>query len=113
MLGQIDSHLCDVCHVDSLLLILMGSHRHSGGAHRIVAGESIPLEKVLRHRKSPPAHCRSIYSARHLSEEQVAQLAPPDFAVHRPRYLLDFDDLARKIRFVKHGVSERGDRVVV
>ena len=52
-LGHINAHACDLCPVDSLLLVVVGSHRRSGGAHRIEAGESIPLEKARqRHSRS-------------------------------------------------------------
>jgi hypothetical protein len=50
VLRQINSHTCNPCHVDSLLLVVVGSHRGPVEPMLPNSGESIPLEKVSQRR---------------------------------------------------------------
>ncbi|MBU6480927.1 MAG: hypothetical protein KGS09_10340, partial [Nitrospirae bacterium] len=54
LLRQINPNACDVHHVDSLLLVMVGSHRSPGETHGTEVGESIPLEKIRRLRSQEP-----------------------------------------------------------
>ena len=47
LLRHINPDACDVQHMDSLLLMVVGSHRRPGETHGTEVGESIPLEKAL------------------------------------------------------------------
>ncbi|MDE3042337.1 MAG: hypothetical protein KGJ82_17430, partial [Nitrospirota bacterium] len=60
LLRQINPNACDVHHVDSLLLVMVGSHRSPGETHGTEVGESIPLETV-RH------HCSRLESLLHVA----------------------------------------------